>query len=101
MSSAGPRKSSYNQLPPFADSPLEEQPLDYDPKNKELTMWRRHGIKLLALTVLGASLLAFARHTAASAPSPGPPQELYSCINDGFDQQLTTYRDFAYQKPAR
>lgn len=30
-----------------------------------------------------------------------PPQQLYDCINGGFDQALTTYRDFAYQKPAR
>jgi hypothetical protein len=73
---------------------------NYNPKLKQMPFWRRHA-KLLALAAVVVCLVLTSRVSAASS-SKTPPKELYSCINDGQpDQQLTTYRDFAYQKPAR
>lgn len=75
--------------------------ISYDPKRskKDMTLWRRHS-RLMVIAALLLCLLLTSRVGASSKKSP--PQELYSCINEGQpDQQLTTYKDFAYQKPAR
>ncbi|WIA29620.1 hypothetical protein OEZ86_012107 [Tetradesmus obliquus] len=60
------------------------------------------------MLLAGCACLAYSQSVTAgsaeksgSSSGAGPPSELYSCINDGFDQQLTNYRDFAYQKPVR
>ena len=78
----------------------------YNPKQKETLFWRSR--KLMRYTLLAAALvccLVLLTSVSASSNSkkaPAPPKELYSCINDNQpDQQLTTYKDFAYQKPAR
>lgn len=73
---------------------------DYNPKAKGMS-WNKCStyLALLAVLLLLSALLSQGQSVAGtSAP---PPDELYSCINDGFSQQLTTYKDFAYQKPAR
>lgn len=73
----------------------------YDPKHKEdMPFWRRH-VRLMTIAIaLVLCLLLTSRVSAYS--SRKPPKELFSCINDGQpEQQLTTYNDFAYQKPAR
>lgn len=75
--------------------------ISYDPKRskRDMALWRRHS-RLMAIAALLLCLLLTSRVGASSKKSP--PQELYSCINEGQpDQQLTTYKDFAYQKPAR
>lgn len=73
----------------------------YDPKRKEeMPLWRKHG-PLLAAALLCWLVIGCVSSSAAPA-SRTPPQELFDCINDGQpEQQLTTYRDFAFQKPAR
>jgi hypothetical protein len=78
----------------------------YNPKQKEeMPLWRRHIKALSVAAALMTLLLLSSRVTAATSStssSKAAPAELYSCINDGQpDQQLTTYKDFAYQKPAR
>lgn len=54
---------------------------------------------ILALwaVLLGCALL-HTQPTAALEKRP-VPQELTSCINDGVEDQFTTYKDFAYKKP--
>lgn len=76
----------------------------YNPKErKDMPFWRRHmrhGMAGLAVVCL----VLLTRRVSASTSSGGtaPPKELYSCINDNQpDQQLTTYKDFAFQKPTR
>lgn len=78
----------------------------YDPKEKgsgSIPMplwWRTHG-RSLAAGLLSLLLLTLGV-SAGLAGRNQVPKELYSCINDGQpDQQLTTYSDFAFQKPAR
>eukprot|EP00878_Enallax_costatus_P001272 GHUV01001416.1.p1 GENE.GHUV01001416.1~~GHUV01001416.1.p1 ORF type:complete len:485 (+),score=84.31 GHUV01001416.1:159-1613(+) len=71
---------------------------DYNPKSKHTPMWRLYVYRMALGAMLVAACMLFSRGRAAPIE---PPKELYTCINDGFDQQLTTYKDFAYQKPAR
>lgn len=106
--SAELRSSKANKL---SDISSRGPPSSYNPKQKgEMPLWRRHIRALSVAAALMTLLLLSSRVTAAtsstkssSAGAPKEaPKELYSCINDGQpDQQLTTYRDFAYQKPAR
>lgn len=99
------RKQSWSQLQLASDSGgAEASGADYDPKGSKKGMIRRHWLKAAALLALLAPLAVWsnAARVGAAQPGAGPPQELYNCINDGHPAtQLTTYRDFAYQKPAR
>ncbi|KAI8471024.1 MAG: glycosyl-transferase for dystroglycan-domain-containing protein [Monoraphidium minutum] len=53
------------------------------------------------MVTLWAACLAAAVRPAASAAAEPLPQALVSCINDGAEDQYTTYKDFAYKKPVR
>jgi hypothetical protein len=102
----GLRKNSSSALQAVAG---DASVLDSQHKHKEPMAWRTLGRKAVLLLLLaGCACLAYTQSVTAgsaeksgSSSIAGPPSELYSCINDGFDQQLTTYRDFAYQKPVR
>jgi hypothetical protein len=102
----GLRKNSFSALQAVAGDPSV---LDSQHKHKEPMAWKTMGRKaMLMLLLAGCACLAYSQSVTAgsaqksgSSSTAGPPSELYSCINDGFDQQLTTYRDFAYQKPVR
>lgn len=85
-----------------AGAPLESKAgATYNPKQKQMPLWRRHARIMGALAALLCLALTSSR-VSALGNAKSPPQALYSCINDGQpDQQLTTYQDFAYQKPAR
>lgn len=103
--SAELRSSKANKLTDFISSRGAQS--SYNPKQKEeMPLWRRH-IRALAVAAALMTLLLLSSRVAAAtsstaSSSEGAPKELYSCINDGQpDQQLTTYKDFAYQKPAR
>jgi hypothetical protein len=100
----GLRKNSSSALQAVAGDPS----LDSQQKHKEPMAWKLGRRAVLVLLLAGCACLAYSQSVTAgsaeksgSSSSAGPPSELYSCINDGFDQQLTTYRDFAYQKPVR
>lgn len=102
--SAELRSSKANKLTDIISSRGAQS--SYNPKQKEeMPLWRRHIRALAVAAALMTLLLLSSRVSAATsstASSEGAPTELYSCINDGQpDQQLTTYKDFAYQKPAR
>jgi hypothetical protein len=53
--------------------------------------------------VLAACQIVLLARPAAALESGVQPllRELTSCINDGVDDQHTTYKDFAYKKPVR
>lgn len=102
--SAELRSSKANKLTDINSSRGPQS--SYNPKQKEeMPLWRRHIRALSVAAALMTLLLLSSRVSAATSStssSKGVPKELYSCINDGQpDQQLTTYKDFAYQKPAR
>jgi hypothetical protein len=100
----GLRKNSSSALQAVAGDPS----LDSQHKHKEPMAWKWGRKAVLLMLLAGCACLAYSQSVTAgsaqksgSSSNAGPPSELYSCINDGFDQQLTTYRDFAYQKPVR
>jgi hypothetical protein len=102
--SAELRSSKANKLDSTSLSPdsRHTEEANYNPKQKEMHFWRRHGRMLVVGAVLVCLLLTSRVSATSSSSSKAAPPELYSCINDGQpDQQLTTYKDFAYQKPAR
>ena len=77
----------------------------YDPtRNAGMALLASPAVRaLLALPMLGLIAIALMPHppAARAAGGGGPPKELFACLNDGYVQQQTTYRDFAYMKPAR
>lgn len=100
----GLRKNSSSALQAVAGDPS----LDSQQKHKDPMAWKLGRRALLVMLLAGCACLAYSQSVTAgsaeksgSSSGAGPPSELYSCINDGFDQQLTNYRDFAYQKPVR
>lgn len=94
--------SSVSSQPSSSQQALVLRP--YDPKQKAMTFWRRHGrlTTAAALACCFFLLLLTSSHAFGGSSAKQPPKELYECINNGQpEQQLTTYEDFAYQKPAR
>jgi hypothetical protein len=100
--SAEVRSSKANKLDTSLSDSRHIEEASYNPKQKDMPFWRRHGRMLVVGAVLVCLLLTSRVSASSSSSSKAGPPELYSCINDGQpDQQLTTYKDFAYQKPAR
>jgi hypothetical protein len=98
------RPSRANKESLFVESSAASLERRYNPKErKEMSFWRRHmRHTLLAAAVVGLVLLTSRVSASSSRGGTAPPKELYSCINGNQpDQQLTTYKDFAFQKPAR
>jgi hypothetical protein len=96
-----PSRKSYVHL--SADgctiSDESKQSIQYNPKQKDMGCLRSRISRLLVFPCVAfLALLLGAQLLAARDTQPSP---LYSCINEGLTQQLTTYKDFAYQRPAR
>lgn len=70
-------------------------------KAQKMAGWRRAVVRLL-LVVPFLGVLALLMSSSAAASSNAQSQKLlFDCVNDGLSQQLTTYKDFALQRPAR
>ena len=95
-----PSRKSYVHLSADGCTTNEESKhsAQYDPKQKDMGCLRSRLSRLLVLPCVGVLVLLFgAQLLAARDTQPSP---LYNCINEGLTQQLTTYKDFAYQRPA-
>jgi hypothetical protein len=95
----GPRKPSNPSL--IAEITLRQGAEGKGQKAQRMAGWQKAVVRLL-LVVPFLGVLALLMSSSAAASSNAQSQKLlFDCVNDGLSQQLTTYKDFALQRPAR
>jgi lipopolysaccharide/colanic/teichoic acid biosynthesis glycosyltransferase len=99
LSLLGSRKPSQAHL--LVEVTLRQGAEGKGQKAQRMVDWRRAVIRLL-LVVPFLGVVALLMSSSAAANSNAQSQkQLFDCVNDGLSQQLTTYKDFALQRPAR